>query len=103
MTYVDQLEDAFAKHFSELAKRRSWGDPLVRTFPSGAHLEFVSGNIQVRLVNDKRLLYAEVGPVAVPNASFTVSQMKDLLDPPRDGRWSLSLSESAEYLDRQWE
>ncbi|MBT8399023.1 MAG: hypothetical protein KJO98_00985 [Rhodothermia bacterium] len=103
MTYVDQLKDAFAKHFRELAKRRSWGEPSVRTFPSGARLEFVSGNIRVRLVNDKRLLYAEVGPVAVPSASFTVSQMKDLLDPPRDGRWSLSLSESAEYLDRQWE
>ncbi len=103
MTYLDQLEDAFAHHFAELAKRRSWSGPSSRTFQTGARLEFVSGNIRVRLVNERRLLYVEVGPVAVPSASFTVSQLKDVLQPPRHGRWSLSLSESAVFLDRHWE
>lgn len=103
MTYLDQLEEAFAAHFAAVAERRSWGGKSSRTFPTGAFIEFVSGNIRVRLVNDRRLMDVELGPVTAPSASFTVSQLKDLLEPPRHGQWRLSLSESAEYLDRQWD
>ncbi len=103
MTYLDELEGAFARHFSELAKRWQWVARPSETFPTGARLEYVAGNVRVRVVNERRLLYVEVGPVAAPETSFTVSQVKDLLEPARRGRWSLSLSDSADFLERRWE
>ena len=101
--YIEQLRASFDRHFSEMARAEAWTVGGVERFGAGARMNFESDNLIVRFVNERRLLYVEVASAANPETGFTASQLKDWLEPSPEGRWNLSLAETARFLSRHWE
>jgi hypothetical protein len=103
MDMLQELDEAIGRSFGELARKEGWSEIHAEDSARGALRDFRCGRFLVRVANDRRLLSVELGVFGEPSSFRDVSQYKNLLSPPERGRWHLSLTESADFLARNWD
>jgi hypothetical protein len=103
MDMLQELDEAIGRSFGELACKEGWSEVNAGDSARGALRDFRCGHLLVRVENERRCFSVELGAFGEPSSLRNVSQYKDLLYPPERGRWHLSLSESADFLVRNWD
>ncbi len=91
------------KYIEPLAKKYGFNLVKEEAYGMGALKDYVAGNLYIRLVNDKGIISFEIAPGHLQNELRDVALYKELLAPPPQGVWNLSLAEQAEFLDCNWE
>ena len=65
--------------------------------------DYVSGNLTMRILNERGLLGIEVGPTNQQGDFRAVGIFKDALMPPPSGRWNLSIEQQCEFIEANWD
>lgn len=102
MSASQQLEEAIVAHVTPIAQRHHWQEVARHESARGDCRDYVSGSVYIRVANEMGLIGIEIGSRRDKDLR-PVSSYKDLLAPPLHGRWNMSLEQSCEFIETEWD
>jgi len=100
---IDKLNQVIADSIQSPADRLQWKVIDSDASSTSASRDYVAGNVFIRVVNDRGRLAMELGPAHNKGRLRSVYLFKDLLEPPSQGRWNLSIQQQCDFIETHWE
>jgi hypothetical protein len=99
---IEQLDKVITTYVLPLVQRHQWKMVASHSSSRGAVRDYAAGNLYIRISLDRGLFDIEVGPVHSNNDLRNVSFFKDLIEPPMNGRWNLSIEQQCDFIEKHW-
>lgn len=98
MRHIDKIDKFVNSGFDRFLKEKNFKEIDRVSQSMGAYRTYRNGGITLRLICDRGILDIEVGPKSSTSIFRCISMVKDIEEPAKNGRWSLSLEEQAKFL-----
>jgi hypothetical protein len=100
---IEKLDQVIANSIQPLANRFHWKVIDSEVSDRIASRDYIAGNLFIRVLNHLGLLAMELGSAHNKGQLRSVSLFKDLLEPPWQGHWNLSIQQQCEFVEKHWE
>ncbi|MBA4019435.1 MAG: hypothetical protein C0483_19900 [Pirellula sp.] len=101
--HLTKLDAAIDENLTSLITNRGWVPSGFCENPSGyAVRRYTAGDVSIEVEYERGLIDFSVGSIRSRESLRSASFIRDLLDPPRSGRWNLGLG-AAIFVDERWD
>ncbi len=98
-----ELDTSIEHHANPIIQKRKLQHIHSENLNLWAYREYKADNLLFRIATDRGLISVEITPASNPSLFRGLSAYRDLLDPPDQGRWNLSVTDSIQFLDEHWD